>query len=196
MRGQFIVICGIDGSGKTTQEIALANSLQRGGRRVVVTKNPTDWYRTNPTVRRYLDHGELAGSIETLALLSATDRMMQNDDEIIPALEGGSDVICNRYFYSTYAYFKARGADMTFVEAVNARALRPDRGILLTIDPQASVDRIFKRDGERRKFEERDATYLGIVQDELVRRWPADFLVLDAEADRTKLSKSILEYVL
>ena len=195
-RGTFIIICGIDGTGKTTQEELLADALLANGRRVRITKSPTDWYRQNPLVRNYLNDGVLGCSVETLALLSATDRMLQGDTEIGPALAAGSDVICNRYVYSTYAYFKARGADMAFVEVLNARVLKPDKGVLLTIDPSVSISRIRERDGDRAKFEERDAAYLASVQEEMLRRWPKEFVTINAQEDRSKIAEVIKTYVL
>ena len=85
---------------------------------------------------------------------------------------------------------------MAFVETLNARVLTPDKGILLTIDPARSITRIRQRDGDRTKFEERDAAYLGRVQDEMIRRWPREFLEIDAQRPQGEIADTIKDYVL
>lgn len=194
-KGQFIVISGIDGSGKTTQENLLVANLRKLGKEVLVTKNPTDWYRQIPAVRQFIDTGDQTLRPETMALFAAADRMNQLDTEIIPALEKGFDVVCNRYVDSTFGYFKARGADLDFVEAINGKILKPDKGIFLKIDPAESVKRIRIRNPEGEKYEEKNPLYLKAVQEEMLRWWSDDFLVLDATLSSEKLSSEVFEYV-
>jgi len=189
------VICGIDGCGKSTQEAALGNSLESSGRCVHRTKNPSDWYRHNPIVKEFLHSGKMPCTIEAIALLAAVDRMIQYDTEISPKLNLGMDVICNRWVYSTFAYFSARGADMSFVESINSRVSRPDKAVLLTINPAEAIERIRARDGSNVKFEERDSRYLEKVQQQLTHRWPSDFLILDGMLDASLLAEAILKYV-
>jgi dTMP kinase len=193
--GKLIVICGIDGCGKTTQEELLVNYLRQRGLNVATTKQPTDWYRNHPVAREYLQNGVLPCQPETLGLLAATDRMLHIETEIRPLLNAGTHVICNRYVYSTYAFFAARGADMQFIEAINCRVPEPDLGILLTIDPEVSVRRVRERDASNIKFEERDARYLQRVQDELMRRWPKHFFIGNGEQDKEVIFSQIVSYI-
>lgn len=192
--GRFIVICGIDGAGKSTQEGLLAERLRRAGRRVHCTKNPTDWYRKDVVVYDFIRHGQRSVRMETLALIAAADRMRQLDTEILPLIAEGIDVICNRYVYSTFGYFKARGADMAFVEAANQLVHPPDRAVLLTIDPAVAVCRIRQRQREI-KFEERHSDYLRDVQDAILDRWPGRFLCLSGERPRDVIADAIYQYV-
>ncbi len=192
--GKLIVICGIDGSGKTTQEELLAEALRSKGERVFCTKQPTDWYRTNPEVRRFLSTGQSGLRPETIALLAAADRMMHLDNVVRPLLAAGTHVISNRYVYSSYGYFKARGVEPAFVRSINQYVPDPDLGILLRIDPQETVRRVQLRGGVR-KFEERDAAYLAEVQLELIEHWPTRFLTLDASLSRRSLAAAICDYV-
>ena len=194
-RGKLIVIEGIDGSGKTTQEERIAADLSREKLDFVLTKQPTDWYRNNPIVRRYLDKGSSDCRIETIGLVAAADRMLHIDTFIEPALASGTHVICNRYVYSTYAYFEARGADSAFIAAVNSRVPVPDCGILLQIDPSATVQRIRDRDGDSLKFEERDSGYLAIVQEHLLRNWPDSFCVADGSLPVEDVYATIRRYL-
>jgi dTMP kinase len=193
-KGRFIVICGIDGSGKSTQQRLLAQRLRIAGRSVVCTRNPTDWYREDPFVREFLHCGRTSLRMETLALMAAADRMRQLDVEILPLLAGGADVICDRYVWSTYAYFAMRGANMAFVDAVNGLVSRPDRAVLLVLDPAEAVRRVRER-RRGRMFEERDEGYLRGVQECLLTRWPSSFLRLDAGQSEQVLAEVVFSYV-
>lgn len=115
-QGKFIVVEGIDGSGKDTQAELLAEGLKAQGRKVLLTGSPTQWYRSQPDVASFIKNGKTPLSQNTLAALGAADRMMQIDKEITPALSRGIDVICVRYVYSAYGYFLKRGADIRYVE--------------------------------------------------------------------------------
>ncbi len=70
--GSFIVLCGFEGSGKTTQtkEIARHYSTEK---HIMKTFQPSYWYRNNPEIRDYLDNGKAIDPL-LLALLAATDR--------------------------------------------------------------------------------------------------------------------------
>lgn len=192
-KGKFIVIEGIDGSGKTTQAQLLKNYLELKGERVLLTTSPSDWYREQNEVKKYISSGITKFSINTLAILSATDRMMRIDDTILRALENGDSVICVRYVYSTYGYFKIRGADEEFVENINKLAIKPTHGILLEIDPNKSVERINKREGEK-TFEEK-SDYLSLVQEEMLKKWPNYFLKMNASLHINEIFSRICKYV-
>lgn len=191
--GEFIIVEGIDGSGKDTQAELLADHLRRLGRKVLVTKSPSDWYRNQSPVKSFIEDGKTDVRQDTLAVLGAADRMMNIDQVILPALRAGTDVICVRYIYSGFGYFLKRGADMRYVEAVNSLALRPSYGLLLELDPEEAVGRVVRRDSKT-QFEER-ANYLGDVQDEMVRRWPSEFLRMDAALPEAEIAAEMLRYV-
>lgn len=191
--GDFIIVEGIDGSGKDTQAELLARHLRSLGRKVLVTKSPSDWYRNQPPVKSFIEDGKTDVRQDTLAVLGAADRMMNIDQVILPALRAGTDVICVRYIYSGFGYFLKRGADMRYVEAVNSLALQPSYGLLLEIDPEEAVGRVVRRDSKT-QFEER-ANYLGDVQDEMVRRWPSGFLRMDAALPEAEIAAEMLRYV-
>lgn len=193
-KGSFIIVEGIDGSGKDTQAELLAEGLRRHGREVLLTGSPTKWYRKQPAVASFIESGETPLSQNTLAALGAADRMMQIDREILPALRRGIDVTCVRYVYSAYGYFLRRGADIRYVEAINSLALVPSHGLLLTLNPQDAVERVKGRDGKT-SFEER-ADYLLGVQAEVARRWPNHYLTIDATLPREEIAATMLGYVL
>jgi dTMP kinase len=170
--------------------------LERAGIACTITKQPSDWYRSIPLVRQYLDTGVSPLSSETLALLAAADRMMHIETTVEPLLRRGTWVLSNRYVYSSYGFFKVRGADADFVVAVNSRVPKPDFGILIHIDPETAVRRVAKRDKGNVKFEEKDFTYLKLVQEELLRVWPPEFCVVDGMRSVDEVRAEIAAYVM
>src|SRR4030065_2306030 len=100
-RGVFMVIEGLDGSGKTTQAKLLAEKLSRI-HRAVYTAEPSRG-KIGAFIRERCLYGEkrLATTVE--ALLFAADRIEHVENEIKPAMAQGRLVICDRYFYSSLA---------------------------------------------------------------------------------------------
>lgn len=96
MKGLLIAVCGLDGSGKSTQIQKLENWFRNQQLPTLLTKQPTDYYRQDLRVREYLDNGQ-CGSMEALAMLAATDRIWHIKTLIEPSLKGGVSVISDRY---------------------------------------------------------------------------------------------------
>ncbi|MGC8764958.1 MAG: dTMP kinase [Brevinematia bacterium] len=117
-KGSFIVFEGIEGCGKTTQAILLAERLKRESHNVVLTREPggTDF---GEKIRNLLLHSDEVSSITELFLFLA-DRKEHIEKLIKPSLQNGKIVISDRYFYSTLAYqIGGRGMDKGFVEDLN-----------------------------------------------------------------------------
>ena len=131
MRGRFIVVEGIDGSGKTTLAAKLARELKRRGRRVIRTREPGGT-RLGEKIRGVLlDARNEAMTPQTELFLYMASRAQLVDQVIRPALRRGTDVVCDRYYYSTAAYQGAAGGlkigdILTLAENI-ARFERPTR---------------------------------------------------------------------
>ena len=144
-RGRFIVFEGIDGSGKSTQIQLLSDRLQRSGRQVYLTAEPT-WSVTGGLLRDALSGISKRTSCE-LAALFLLDRINHNVNEVngIDAmLKRGYDVICDRYYYSSLAY---QGSETNFewVKNMNLSCPEirmPDVCIFLDLDPESAMERI------------------------------------------------------
>ena len=76
------------------------------------------------------------------ALLFAADRIEHLESEIIPALNEGTTVICDRYVFSSLAYQGASGISLGWIETINKAILYPDLAIYIDIEPEKSMRRL------------------------------------------------------
>jgi dTMP kinase len=152
MRGRFIAIEGIDGSGKSTQvELLRARLLDSGlipeGRKLIVTREPggTPFGRelrelllNPPAGRQPCPTAEL--------LLYAADRVQHVETVIRPALSAGHWVLCDRFTGSTVAYQgHGRGLRMNHINQLNKIAtggLEPDLVLWLDISVEKASQRL------------------------------------------------------
>jgi dTMP kinase len=107
MRGKFIVFEGADGAGTTTQSRLLARALGVLGLPVIQTFEPSDGV-IGKTLREILSgqHGPLekVWGWREMSYLFMADRIHHVKTDILPALESGCHVICDRYYASTLVY--------------------------------------------------------------------------------------------
>lgn len=177
--GRLIALCGIDGSGKTTQVRRLSRWLTERDIPVVETRQPSDMYRENPHVRAYLDHGHNALGMVGLSLLAAADRQLHIRNVINPAIAAGTWVICDRYVYSSYAFFAARGVDVDFVRRINVDIPLPDVTFFVDVPVETALERIRNRDGAIMKFEERSVDFMVTVRSTFLACADATFVTID-----------------
>ena len=145
MRGKFIVIEGLDGSGKGTQSALLQKYLAKKGRKVFSTAEPTESV-TGGMIRDVLSGARQRTSAELAALFMA-DRVAHNMNPvngIEKTLEAGIDVVCDRYYYSSIAY-QAVGEDKQWVVDMNINCpsiRKPDLCIFFDVDPESCQKRL------------------------------------------------------
>lgn len=140
-RGRFVVLEGIDGSGKTTQHARLAAWLAGRGVRVVATCEPTDgeWGRRYRAWAR----DELAATPGQVLEFFVNDRREHVLRVISPALARGAFVLSDRYYYSTLAYQAAHGVERELLlERLEIGALpRPDLALWLRLPVELALER-------------------------------------------------------
>jgi len=154
-QGLFIVIEGIDGTGKSTQARQLADHLRSLGRDVVLSREPTDgpWGKK---LRDSAQSGRLPPGLELEYFLN--DRRQHVDELIAPALAAGKVVILDRYYFSTMAYQGARGIDPSEIRRKNERfAPIPHLLLILDLDVDTALQRIGSRGDSANEFEQRTA---------------------------------------
>ncbi|MEP4076795.1 dTMP kinase [Haloferula sp.] len=151
----FIVLEGIDGTGKSTQSQLLAEWFRSQGREVVTSREPTDgpW---GSKLRQSAASGRLSPEDELDYFLK--DRSQHVDELIKPSLSAGKVVILDRYYFSTMAYQGSRGFDPQEIRSQNeAFAPVPDHLFLLDIDVDTALSRIGGRGDTANEFEQRDS---------------------------------------
>ena len=140
---KFIVFEGLDGSGKSTQVRLLARGLEAAGVPYITTRQPSD--SAVGRVMRAATDAQLPLENETMALLVAADRYQHVFDVIHPALETGKTVVCDRYYYSSFAFQGiddgAFGRVAAYNEWVMANA-QPDVVFFLETTPEECMRRI------------------------------------------------------
>lgn len=160
----FITFEGVEGSGKTTQIKLLAQYLKQHNYDFIVTKEPGGTI-IGSEIRKILlnpNHKDLHRDTELL--LYVADRIQHIRQVIVPALEDGKIIICDRYIDSTITYqHTARGIDIKIIKKLHdlfLYELKPKMTFLLDIDPEISLKRSFndldsgKRDTSESRFEQ------------------------------------------
>jgi dTMP kinase len=142
-RGAFIVIEGLDGSGKTTQARLLVQKL-RSSHNAVYTTEPSHG-KIGSFIRESCLYEEkrLDGAAE--ALLFAADRVQHVQNEVVPALNEGKLVVSDRYVYSSLAYQGNTGLNIDWIYAINKHALKPDFAIFLDVAPETVLQRLNRK---------------------------------------------------
>ncbi len=155
----FIVIEGLDGSGKSTQIDMLLHRFQGRGEACHLTAEPTEL----PTGRflRSILRQEITADPRTVAALFAADRiehLFHPTEGVLRKLADGYHVIASRYYFSSLAY-QSDDADPGWIASLNRLAkqtLPADITIFLDLDPEVSLQRIDARGADRELFETKE----------------------------------------
>jgi dTMP kinase len=142
-KGVFIVIEGLDGSGKTTQSKILTNKLSEN-HKVLCTAEPSHG-KVGAFIRNDCLYEEKRLPTEVEALLFAADRVEHLQTELAPALSEGKIVICDRYIYSSLAYQGSAGLSLDWIKTINARALEPDFALYIDVPPERVLERLQRK---------------------------------------------------
>jgi len=155
-KGLFIVIDGIDGSGKSAQAKLLASWLEEKGYSVLLTREPSQSVHGQKVKSLVRAKENLLNTKEWINLFTL-DRQEHLANEIIPALEDGQIVICERYYYSTLA---CQLDDVKEWRDYAKGFLQPDLTIILDLSPASAFNRIadrYSKEGkEQTVFEKKD----------------------------------------
>lgn len=143
MKGCFITVEGTDGSGKSTQIELLTRYLKDKGLDVVFTREPGGTAISEKIREIILDinNREMTGTTE--ALLYAAARSQHVEEKIIPAVNAGKTVICDRFVDSSIAYQgAARELGTEMIADINSFALHgimPDMTLFFDLPPEKGI---------------------------------------------------------
>lgn len=143
-KGKFIVFEGPDRCGKSTQANMLNKYLSARGFDVVITREPGGDNVSEDIRRILLDPTNTVGPMAELLLYEAS-RAQHTEQKIIPALEAGQVVICERYTMSSCAYQGyGRGIDMDIINKLNeiaTRNVKPDLTLVFLMSDKYFTER-------------------------------------------------------
>lgn len=196
-RGRFITIEGGEGAGKSTQVRHLAASLRERGIDCLVTREPGGTEGAE-AIRELIVHGppdRWRPLAELYLFLAAREDHLHR--AILPALERGAWVLCDRFADSTRVYQGcAGGLGLELVDALQAPLLdahRPDLTLVLDLPAEVGLARCAAR-GAMARFEARSRDYHERVHAGfhlLANQEPERFAVVDASADEATVAETI-----
>jgi dTMP kinase len=192
MVGRFLVLEGGDGSGKSTQARLLAEALRDRGVTVCETFEPGAT-ATGAVIRELLLHRPEAIAPPTEALLMAADRAQHVEEQIVPALERGEWVVCDRFLPSSLVYQGVvRGIGVAEVEALNriatARA-QPDLVIVVDVPDAVAAQRA--KASRDRLESEGDAFHAAVRDAYRTLASERGWVVVDGTGDVDRVAKRI-----
>ena len=200
MSGLFISFEGIDGCGKSTQADLLRSYLESKGEQVELLREPGGT-ALSEQIREILlnpNNDKMDPSTE-LILLSAS-RAQLTREIIIPALERGNVVICDRYADSTLAYQGyGRGINLEWLEKLNTFAtagLKPDITLLVDLPVDEAFNRMQSKSFDRIEME--GIEFLDKVRSgylELTDRFSKRYFMIDGMETIEEMSKKIINKI-
>jgi dTMP kinase len=157
-RGLFITFEGGEGSGKTTQVRYLSDTLSAAGIPHITTREPGGTPLAEKLRGLVVESGATPWLPESEMLLFLAARLEHTHRVILPALEQGNIVLCDRFHDSSRAYQGiARGLGVALYDQLHRLmlgSLRPDLTFLLDIDAEVGLKRAATRRGKETRFEE------------------------------------------
>jgi dTMP kinase len=195
MSGKFITLEGVDGAGKSTHQKFIADFLAARAPHVIVTREPggTDLAEK---LREAILGQPMPPVVETLLIFAArADHVAR---VILPALEAGTWVVCDRFSDATVAYQGAgKGVAADLIERLGAAShpgLVPDRTLVFDCGYDVSRSRLSGSGKKLDRFEREDRAFFERVRAaylERARAEPARVRVIDAAAAVPEIRKAL-----
>jgi dTMP kinase len=206
---RFITFEGVDGSGKTTQLKALERHLVGRGRSCISTREPGGTSLGRLIRQALLEDGKQPVASPAELFLYLADRAQHVQEIILPALEQGKVVLCDRHTDSTLAYQGyGRGIELGLLRSLNdiaSRGVRPDLTLLFDCPVEIGLSRTVSRQSqaatkqsredrfEREKIEFHEKVRQGFL--ELARAEPQRFRLIDAARSAAEVGREMKEII-
>lgn len=200
--GKFIALEGIDGSGKTVEVHLLAKTLKKQGKKVFLTKNPTDG-PLGKFIRKMLQ-GKISIPLVSFQYIFSADRQIQQLD-IVEHLKKGDIVISDRYFWSSVAYGVADKEGVDYENSAKQEVIAqsilsmynqfiiPDVTFYLDASIKTGLSRRHDTNKEKELYENTEKLkkiekgYKWLLQE-----FPKEFSVIDGERTKKEVHREIL----
>ena len=201
-KGLFITFEGNDGSGKSTISNMLYEALKKEGYPVILTREPGG-DRIAETIRNLiLDPNNTDMDARCEALLYAASRRQHLISKVVPAIEAGKIVLCDRFIDSSLAY-QGVGRDIGFdaVYQINQFAIdehMPDRTLFLKLSPEEGLKRIQDRSFKDRLDQESQAFHDRVAEgyQQVLRQFPKRIHIIDASQSIEQVFQDCYEEIM
>lgn len=202
-KGQFITFEGPEGAGKTTVISTLYDRLVAEGREVVLTREPGGIRIAEQIRTIILDNDNTEMDPKTEALLYAAARRQHLIEKVIPALEAGAIVLCDRFIDSSLAYQGyARGLGVDEVLLINQFAIEnrmPDLTIFFDINPEEGLARIMSNSKrEKNRLDKESVAFHEDVYEgykEVIQRYPKRIVVTNASQSEAAVTEDVWKII-
>lgn len=198
MKGKFIVLEGPDRCGKSTQAKRLVEYLEAQGKEVLLTREPGGT-TTAEKIRDVVLDPKLDVRPMAELLLYEASRAQHTQEKILPAIEEGKIVVCERYTMSTCAYQGyGRGIDLDQIHTLNQIAtlgLKPDVTLVFLMSDKYFVERgeyLFSDRLEKEDVSFRQKMRQGYL--ELINQTPHAYLI-NADQSVENIQAKVLEHL-
>lgn len=196
-QGLFISFEGIDGSGKSTQAKKLGQRLRQDGHEVVLTREPGGSLGAEEIRALVLQGDPDRWSAETEILLFTAARRDHMECTILPALNAGKIVICDRFADSTRMYQGlSRGDLRALVDRLHTLMIPrdPDITVLVDMDPEIGLARAKARSTNEERFEDFGLQFQQVMRAgflALANEYSDRFRVIDGQGDADRIAQDI-----
>ncbi|MFZ1388322.1 MAG: dTMP kinase [Thiolinea sp.] len=202
VKGLFITLEGGEGAGKTTSRAYISEFLKQQGIEVLETREPGGTEVSEAIRHLLLDNALPSMHPDTELLLMFAARNEHLQTKIIPALQAGTWVICDRFTDATYAYQGyGRGLDQRRIAALETwvqGSLRPDYTLLFDIDVPTGMQRVRARSQQLAvnadRFEQEKVDFFERIRAgylERAKQYPQQYKVIDASQDITQVQEQV-----
>lgn len=204
--GQYIAIEGIDGSGKSGQVETLVEHFKKQGKEAIYVREPRKEEGILSDLVQAILHGKVKLSPVALQYIFTADRIINQDENVIPALKAGKIVLSDRSFWSIIPYalsdigknFTAAPANILLCAhgllSMYHQTIVPDKVFFLDVSVDTSVKRLSGKSAiaeiyeKREKIESHHAGYQW-----LLKHFSNEFTVIDGEQRFEKVTRELLK---
>ena len=197
LSGKFISFEGIDGCGKSTQAKLLSEKLISCGHKILLTREPGGSDGAEEIRNLLLTGNTDRWSAETEILLFTAARRDHLERTILPALEKGLAVICDRFSDSTRVYQGVTRGDLRdLVDQLDSAMIprQPDITVLIDLDPTISLARAIERSNNEARFEDFGVEMQIKLREgflTLAHEFPNRFIVIDGSRTEVEVAENI-----
>ena len=197
LSGKFISFEGIDGCGKSTQAKLLSEKLISCGHKILLTREPGGSDGAEEIRKLLLTGNTDRWSAETEILLFTAARRDHLERTILPALENGLAVLCDRFSDSTRVYQGVTRGDLrNLVDQLDSAMIprQPDITVLIDLDPTISLARAIERSNNEARFEDFGVEMQIKLREgflTLAHEFPNRFMVIDGSRTEAEVAENI-----